>query len=83
MFVLFFIHKLKKAYVLMRQDADDNRCIVSISCFYLQLLFLIYGLSGNPLFYNSSLLIYFIAVSIVEGIFDNMSRMNDELGSLL
>lgn len=83
LFVLFFIHKLKKAYVLMRQDADDNRCIVSISCFYLQLLFLIYGLSGNPLFYNSSLLIYFIAVSIVEGIFDNMSRMNDELGSLL
>lgn len=66
LFCVFFLYNLKNAYVAMKYFQSGEKKFVAIFSFYLQMIFLVYGFLGNPLFYNSSLIIYFISVSILK-----------------
>lgn len=68
LFCVFFLYNLKNAFVAMKYFQSGEKKFIAIFSFYLQMIFLIYGFFGNPLFYNSSLIIYFISVSILKSI---------------
>lgn len=64
LFVIFFVCKLANNFKYIgKVYSTESRYILNFSL-YIQLVFLIYGLSGNALFYYSTLLIYFISLSI-------------------
>ena len=44
------------------------------TAFYIQMLFVIYGLTGNTLYYPSQLLAYFFAVNTMIYVIDNIKR---------
>lgn len=63
-FVLFFVYNLidnRNAY--LRSMSMKGKRALSF-CLYMQIVFLVYGFTGNPLFYYSTLLIYFIVLSV-------------------
>lgn len=72
LFIAFFGLNLMRVFKLVNALNENNKQAVII-CFYIQAVFVIYGFTGNPLFYNSSLMIYFLAVAIVENIYEDNS----------
>ncbi len=49
-FLLFFIALLSMAFVNCKRANEDRQRVATVFCLYMQLFFLVYGLSGNPLY---------------------------------
>ena len=64
LFILFFIFNLSCNIGNIKKCIDREEKIILVFCLYIQIVFLIYGMSGNPLFYYSTLLIYFIVLAM-------------------
>lgn len=88
LFMILFISGLVKNLKLIRDDkVCENKHYLSIlnTTMYLQLLFLIYGLTGNDLYTFSQLFVYFLALAIMISIQYivklEKNKMNEENGS--
>ena len=64
LFILFFIFNLGCNIRDVKKCINKDERVVLVFCLYIQIVFLIYGMSGNPLFYYSTLLIYFIVLAM-------------------
>ncbi len=68
---------LKKASVVLKQKDESNKIYCSFSIF-MQLLFITYGFTGNPLFSNIFFTPYIIAIAMINGISTEGSEKKNE-----
>lgn len=55
---------------------DNNLLLINFSI-CIQNLFIIYGLTGNPMYYFSQLLFYLISISISSCVYDDIQKSNE------
>lgn len=68
LYVWYFAVNLKNAVQSYRVSSNEENKEQLLMCFYFQGLFLLYGLSGNPLFTGNMLYIYFVILAITQNL---------------
>lgn len=68
LYVWYFAVNLKSAVQSYRISSNEENKEQLLMCFYFQGLFLVYGLSGNPLFTGNMLYIYFVILAATQNL---------------
>ena len=74
LFILLFIKTLK---VLKLSKNKEEIGLINFSLF-MQIVFLIYGLSGNPLYFPQQMIVYVIAISIISNVLNKKIQEEKE-----
>ena len=76
-FFVFFIVALIKCYIYIRKSKEQssNSYFLLVVSLFLQLWFLLYGLSGNPLYMSDQFAMYLFAIMIMRSANDFISEI--------
>lgn len=78
LFILLFMKTLK---VLKMLKNKDDISLVNFSLF-IQIVFLIYGLSGNPLYFPQQIIVYVIAISIIVNMLNKTTQKKEQIDNV-
>lgn len=75
--IFAFLGAIRKTIQLLKRELEvENKILIYVSI-YIQLLFIIYGITGNTLYYWNQFFIYIIAISILNTVqFSKKSKLN-------
>lgn len=77
-FLISFIFSIKKAKRIFKEQKNNSKKIVIISL-YMQVLFITYGFTGNPLYSNIFFTPYILAIAMINAIpIDKEREVNNE-----
>lgn len=77
-FVTFFISLFLKTLKLIKICKDKNELYLINFSLFIQIVFLIYGISGNPLYFPQQMLVYVVAISIIVQILNNKMQKKEQ-----
>ncbi len=78
LFIVLFMKTLK---VLKMSKNKDDISLVNFSLF-MQIVFLIYGFSGNPLYFPQQMIVYVIAISIISNKLNKTTQKKEQIDNV-
>ena len=67
-FMAFFINSIIKTLKSIKRECDVQNLQLLYFSLFMQIVFLLYGLTGNPLYFPQQMIVYIICISILSNI---------------
>ena len=68
LFIAFFINALIKTVKSIKREENIETLYLLYFSLFMQIVFLVYGLTGNPLYFSQQMIIYMLCISILSNI---------------
>lgn len=73
-FITFFINAIIKTLKSIKKECNEQNLQLLYFSLFMQIVFLLYGLTGNPLYFPQQMMVYIICISILSNIRNKRSR---------
>ena len=73
-FITFFVNDIIKTIKSIKKECNEQNLQLLYFSLFMQIVFLLYGLTGNPLYFPQQMMVYIICISILSNIRNKRSR---------